>query len=230
MPQAAMLDIADFGGNMTLKGPLQDSNKGEKRFVWVVAFRHSAECEIDPKTGLPAKTAPVGGRPIVNQSPVVITKKLDYTTPAFHRAYMENTTLSPWRLQFWQIPMSGEANHYFTIHLTGAKVQSIRTIKPPMFAQNVGAAHELEEVAFTYDKIKVEALAAKRGLSYGTAPASEFEYDSKMEPDWRWVQAKAAAEKYYGIYSEKLTSEIKAKLIADGILTAEGLPGANFNK
>ncbi len=230
MPQAAMLDIADFGGTMTLKGPLQTSNKDEKQFVWVVAFNHQAACEWDPKTGLPKVDGLVGKKPVVTQSEFVITKKIDYTTPLFHAAYKNGRELTPWELHLWQIPASGGANNYFDIVLTGAKIKSIRLIKPPMFTPNVGQAHEVEQIAFTYTKIRFSALAVNRGLDYGAAPPDAHSYTLPIEPNWEEQQAKAAVEKMYGLVSDKLKNEIKAKLVADGVLTAEGLPGEHFSK
>src|SRR3954468_2976952 len=109
MPQLAMLDLADVGGTMTLKGPLQKETAGEKKYIWVVAFTHRAACDIDVKTGLPKLMGAIGKKTIVKQTPFVITKKIDYTPPRLHRAYKEGTELTPWRLDLWQIPMSGPA-------------------------------------------------------------------------------------------------------------------------
>jgi len=231
MPLPAMLDLADFGGTMTLKGPLQKDTSGEKRYIWVVAFNHEAYADIDLKTGLPITTGPLSKKKIVKQSPFVITKKIDYTTPKLHQAFKNDVELNPWRLDMWAIPFSGPANNYFSILLTKAKIQSIRTRKPGMWgpvAQQ--AAHEVEEVAFSYETIKFLAMPYLMNMVGAKAPHDTHDYPSKIEPDWKWVKAQSLVESVYKIYSDKLKKTVTEKLVAKGVLTVDGLPGEHFNK
>lgn len=223
MPQSAMLKIADFGGAMTKKGPLQKSTEGEEQFVWVTGFRHETSCVMDPKTGMPVKAGAVGKKPALKHQPFVIQKKIDFTTPKFHEAFRNNLELSPWKLHLYHIPASGGANNYFSISLKKAKICAIEMKKPFMAVMNAGALHEIEEISFTYEEITWESTGAPLGLDWGNAPMDAARIEGPMEPDWIEVQARAQVEKIAGLLYDRVKDGVRAKLIAEGVITEEGL-------
>src|SRR5262245_27378389 len=90
--------------------------------------------------------------------PFLVVKEVDAASIGLRGCLIDNETLSEWRLQYWMPNQLGSAQgvevQYFTVELTGARVQAIRHVMPDVRDRTLADWREYEEVAFVYDKIK----------------------------------------------------------------------------
>lgn len=213
MPSVAFVRLGDIPGWYNEKGPISSDNKGGPTFAPVFSFEHQASVSIDPKTGKPTKE--------LSHRPLVITKRVDPTSPHLHERYKNNTVIAPFELRLSHIPASGPNVNYFKIKLTEARIASIKMIKPPMTQPIQGAGHEIEEVAFVYKKIEWEALSAPLGLDFGSAPPDSFAEDGTFHPDWIEEQAKTIVLKMFGLLYDKVKAAALAELAKEGVAVPE---------
>ena len=213
MAQLALLTLGDVEGTYNSKGPIQSDNRGGPTYIPIYAFHHEAAAVIDVKTGLPTKE--------IKHHPIVITKKVDPSSPVIHERYKNNTLLAPWDLKLFHIPMSGPNAHYFSIKLAGARIVGIRLRKPSLTRQVPGSGHEVEEISFTYDTITWDAPASPVGLNHGNTPVDSFAEKGSFTPDWAEEKARAAVEKLFGMLAERVKTVAKAQAVAEGWMSEE---------
>ena len=82
----------------------------------------------------------------------VIRKKIDASTPEFHRAMKDETIFTKWNLDLWHMPRSGPECNYVTISLEGAKIAWISLVMPDLQSPESANIHEYEEIAFSFTK------------------------------------------------------------------------------
>jgi type VI secretion system secreted protein Hcp len=136
---------------MTVKGQQQGDIKGDVTLkgkegtIQVLAFSHQVISPRDAASGLP-----IGKR---QHSPLIITKKIDKSTPLLMNALVNNENLPTLTLRFYRPITSGAEQQYYTIKLTNAAVSSIKQYM--VYSETTGlTGYHLEEVSFTYQKIE----------------------------------------------------------------------------
>lgn len=112
--------------------------------VKVVGFTHNINVPFDPLTGLAAG--------VKVHFPWTMTKEVDASTPKLMEACVSGTNFPEVRLELFRFdPVLGGEVKYFTYTLTNARVVDI---KPITAGSSTGQAAHMEEVTFTYQKVK----------------------------------------------------------------------------
>jgi len=197
MPLAASLKLGDVKGTGVQKG-----REGE---IPVLAFSHEVNNEIDPKTGRALRSRA--------HQPLVIRKNLDFSSPFLAEAWSKGEVFRLWVLRFFHLPRSGGEAHYFTVTLTGARIESIDMVMPMMSDAEQSLVHEYEEVSWVYDEIEWgSAPPPSEGLEKGAYSQHASSDKGTFEPDWIEEAAKqgllaaldAAVEEAKKKYAEDL--------------------------
>src|SRR5882672_11848122 len=139
MPNAGAMQMSGITGT-----DIQTERKGN---ITVVAFTHEVKADLDPVTRRPNNKR--------THLPLVVSKNIDFATPALHQAHQAGTELSL-TLKLYHMPRDGNEFHYFTIHVGQAKIVGINTVMPDINASEM--MHEYEEVSFAYKSIGYEIL------------------------------------------------------------------------
>ena len=127
------------------------TQKGREASIQILAVSHEIISPRDPASGLPT-----GKR---MHKPLVITKELDKSSPLLYQALTNNENIPEFEMKFYaaQVKASAgigqEVNHY-TIKLTNANIASINFKMLNNRNPELMKYPELEEVAFTYQKIE----------------------------------------------------------------------------
>lgn len=130
--------------------PIQGSDVvgGIPDSVKVLGMTHSMDVPFEPSTGLPTG--------VRVHSPMRIVKTMDKASPKIAQACANNEIWPLVEFKMYKIdPGLGEF-HYFTYTLTDARIVSIAPITA---GSSQGMAAQMEEVMFTYRKIKWTWLA-----------------------------------------------------------------------
>ena len=127
------------------------TQKGRENMIEVLAVSHEIISPRDAASGLPT-----GKR---QHKPLVITKPIDKATPLLAKILTTNENVSEFELKFYAAQVKAtagigqEINHY-TIKLTNANIASINFKMLNNRNPELMKFPELEEVAFTYQKIE----------------------------------------------------------------------------
>lgn len=128
----------DIKGSATVKGR-------EGRIV-VIACSHDIAKPLDT-----AGSQASGRR---QHHPLLITKELDKSSVPLRQALVTDENLTVWDLQFWRAMTRGSEKQHFTVRLVNAKVASIHFELPSTRSPDTSKLPELEQIAFSYEKIE----------------------------------------------------------------------------
>jgi type VI secretion system secreted protein Hcp len=128
----------DIKGSATVKGR-------EGRIV-VIACSHDIAKAVDFASGL------ANGKR--KHHPLLVTKELDKSSVPLRQALVTDEQLSVWDLQFWRAMSRGSEKQHFTVRLVNARVASIHFELPNTRSPETSKLPELEQIAFSYDKIE----------------------------------------------------------------------------
>lgn len=125
------------GASASDRSELQD-------YVLVQAFSHEISTPYDPQSGMPTG--------LRVHKPVIVTKVFDKASPLLQQALCEAEPLDSVVIK-WYRPGIGDAEHYFTTSLEGARIVQINDYMHN--CQDSANAHftHLEDLHFTYKKI-----------------------------------------------------------------------------
>ncbi|MBF0527911.1 MAG: type VI secretion system tube protein Hcp [Deltaproteobacteria bacterium] len=121
------------------------TQKGHEKWILVYGLDWGMEIPRDVHTGLPT------GQRI--HHPISIKKKLDPASPLIAQACASGEQMKTWQLDFHHISEKGQEELYYTIVLENAIVVAITYEKPLTFLEENKPYHDMETVAFTYEKI-----------------------------------------------------------------------------
>jgi type VI secretion system secreted protein Hcp len=129
------------------QGPVNGdcTQQGHENTVLVYGVEHNIEIPRDTHTGLPS------GQRI--HHPLVVTKQFDSASPRIQQACTQGEQFTDVTLEFYRITAKGLEQHYYTIRLVNAIAVSTRNFKPLTFVEENKPYHDMEQVAFTYEKI-----------------------------------------------------------------------------
>jgi type VI secretion system secreted protein Hcp len=201
--------------------------RGREGQIEVRGYHHLVQRPINAVTG------EVGTRR--SHALFTIRKDSDFLTSGPLRfAHKNNNLLSPWTLDLYHMPVSGDELKYFTITLTNARIAEYRMVLPSLHEAKNALIHEYEEISFIYDKITFQSHkhtteiggTQVAGRSY-TADASGSVFDA----DWKEEQAKIAVKLVLKLLGDKadefasdanLSSAIRNKVLGNAIGTPAG--------
>jgi type VI secretion system Hcp family effector len=190
--------------------------------IAVHGFEHLIESMLDPKTGKPIKEVVPGKAPAVRHHALVIRKRVSPSTPALYAAWKDEVELPGWELRFFHNPMSGEEHDYYHVKLTGAKIKSIRLVKPSLAVPGIqGSGHEYEEIAFTYKEITWTSPSKKIGLDKGNSPQTTCTTDGVFALPAVDEYLQKGIEATLGFAESQIRAQIETILTKAGVLTPE---------
>jgi type VI secretion system secreted protein Hcp len=140
LPEAVKVEGTDmmhlFIGGVT-QGEIHGSctEAGLEHSIVVGSIAHEITVPRDAASGLPT-----GKR---QHSPLIITKRIDQSTPLLYLALTQNETLANFELRFYRINGAGIKEHYFTIELMNARISKISR-----------GGRDEEELSFVYQRIR----------------------------------------------------------------------------
>lgn len=118
--------------------------EGREGSVEVLALDHSVYIPVDSATGDLTGTR--------YHQPIVITKRIDKTSPWLHSAVCQGRRLLQVRLASYRIDDTGTEVEYFNCVLENVKVQSVETFLDNV--RDIGKSRmPLERVVLLYDKV-----------------------------------------------------------------------------
>lgn len=91
-------------------------------------------------------------------SPLTITKETDLASPQLLNAKWKGELLATIDLNFVKKSSQGAEQPYFTITLTNATIAGYRRYTPKPHSKAL-STHELEEIAFTFQKIEISDVS-----------------------------------------------------------------------
>ncbi|MBE0535120.1 MAG: type VI secretion system tube protein Hcp [Phycisphaerae bacterium] len=139
LPKASRAEGADFV-HMRLRGTTQGEIrgscmvKGREDTIVVEEFLHNIVSPRDAASGLPT-----GKR---QHKPLVITKRIDKSTPLLYNVLVNNENLSTVTFRFYRTASDGRVEQYYTVQLVDASIAEIKS-----------AGRDTECVSFFYRKI-----------------------------------------------------------------------------
>ncbi|WP_298438896.1 Hcp family type VI secretion system effector [Geobacter sp.] len=120
--------------------------QGRENTILVYSMNHDITMPKDPHSGLPT------GKRV--HGPLSIVKEFDKSSPKMFQALCTGEHLKDVTLKFYRITKQGTEEHYYTIKLEDAIVVSIKPNMPITLLEENAPYRHMEEVAFTYRKIK----------------------------------------------------------------------------
>ena len=121
--------------------------RGREKTILGWRFQYTVAIPTDAQTGLPS-----GKR---RHQPVVITKDLDKSSPKLFRACVTGEHMKEVRMKFYRIDPKGKDEHYYTIILEDAVIQSIRQYPNRLDLNELSRKLDVEDISFTFKKIKM---------------------------------------------------------------------------
>jgi type VI secretion system secreted protein Hcp len=138
--------------HLTLEGEKQGKiegscdMKGREGTILAYAMDHDIHIPRDPQTGL------ASGKRI--HGPLTIVKEYDKGSPLLYQALCTGEHMKNVTIKWYRIDAKGSEEHYFTHTLENAIIVSIRPFMKMAFLQENEPYRHMEEVSFTYEKIK----------------------------------------------------------------------------
>jgi type VI secretion system secreted protein Hcp len=120
--------------------------QGREGTVLVFAMNHDIHIPRDPQTGLGS------GKRI--HGPLTVVKEYDKASPKLYQALCTGEHMKNVKLKWYRINPQGNEEHYFTHLLEDAIVVEIKPYMPIAFLKENEPYRHMEEVSFTYSKIK----------------------------------------------------------------------------
>ncbi len=208
MASLAYLKLSGVKGPSVIKGPPSAGAESRLNHIPVIAVTHDVGSTIDGEG--------VSGER--KHHPIFVTKNIDFTTPALHKALTTGEAFENGWINFFHMPRSGDESNYYSIVMTGLQVVSIKSVMPSTQDPLTTDIHEYEEVGFIY-----------KGISWlshspvaGTLEAGSFKHqnteeaEAKFEKDWLEEEAEANAKDILNKVKEEvkrvLKEEAKKKL------------------
>jgi type VI secretion system secreted protein Hcp len=129
------------------QGPIEGDcvQAGRENTILVYGLDHKLEIPKDTHTGLPS------GQRI--HHPLVITKKIDKSSPLICRACASGEHMAKFELDFYTIDENGKEILYYKITLGNSIIVEVQTFYPLTFLPESKPYQHMESVAFTYEKI-----------------------------------------------------------------------------
>jgi type VI secretion system secreted protein Hcp len=120
--------------------------QGREGTILVFAMNHQVYIPRDPQSGL------ASGKRI--HGALSIMKEYDKSSPKLYQSLCTGEHLSNVTIKWYRIDPTGSEEHYFTHTLEDAIVVEMKPSMPVAFVPENEAYRHMEEVAFTYKKIK----------------------------------------------------------------------------
>ncbi len=120
--------------------------KGREKTVIAYAMNHDIHIPRDPQSGLPS------GKRV--HGPLTIVKEYDKSSPKLYQALCTGEHMKKVQIKNYRIDVTGSEAHYFTTMLEDAIVVSMKPYMPIAFLSENEPYRHMEEVAFTYKKVK----------------------------------------------------------------------------
>ena len=138
--------------HMTLEGQNQGEIQGScdmqdrEDTILVYQVDHGIHIPIDPQSGQPS------GKRV--HGPLSVVKEYDKASPKLYQALATGERMKNVTIKYYRIDPTGVEEHYFTQELEKAIIVSMRAYYPLTFIGENEPYRHMEEVSFTYDKIK----------------------------------------------------------------------------
>jgi type VI secretion system secreted protein Hcp len=220
VPNLAYLTVGSIKSDSRMRG-----REGQ---IEVRGFHHRVQRPINAVTGS------VGTRR--SHSLLTIRKDIDFKTSGLLRlAHEHGSPLSPWILDLYHMPVSGNEKRYFSIYLVNARIAEYRVVMPTLAEAKNALIHEYEEISFIYDKIKLESKSHVPEIGAAALNGHLFEADATgnvFDADWAEEQAKVAVLRVLKLLGDKaddfasdanLAQAIRNKVLGKGV----GKPAGN---
>ena len=120
--------------------------EGREGTILVYAMNHDVHIPRDPQSGLPS------GKRI--HGPLSIVKEYDKASPKLYQALCTGEHMKSVVIKWYRIDPTGTEEHYFTHTLEDAIVVGMKPYMPIAFVPENEPYRHMEEVSFTYSKIK----------------------------------------------------------------------------
>jgi type VI secretion system secreted protein Hcp len=120
--------------------------EGREGTILAYAMNHDVHIPRDPQSGLPS------GKRV--HGPLTVQKEFDKASPKLYQALCTGEHMKHVTLKWYQIDATGAEEHYFTHRLEDAIVVMIKPYMPVAFLPENEPYRHMEEVSFTYKKIK----------------------------------------------------------------------------
>jgi len=137
--------------HLVLEGETQGKIEGtcdmEEREGTIIVYSMDQLVHIprDPQSGQPS------GKRV--HGPMTLVKEFDKASPKLYQALCTGEHLTV-TLKWYRIDKAGKEQHYFTHGLTDAIIVSMKPYMPIAFLDENEPYRHMEEVSFTYSKIK----------------------------------------------------------------------------
>ncbi len=138
--------------HMTLEGENQGEIKGScdmegrEDSILVYQVDHTIHIPRDPQSGQPS------GKRV--HGPFTIVKEFDKASPKLYQALATGERMKHVIIKYFRIDPTGMEEHYFSHELATAIVVNMRAYYPLTFIKQNEPYRHMEEVSFSYDKIK----------------------------------------------------------------------------
>lgn len=143
MPMPAHMELT--GEN---QGQIEGSvtMQGRENSILIEAMEHEIYIPRDPQSGLAT------GKRVHN--PLIITKVFDKSSPKLYQALCTGEHMTEIVIKWYRIDPTGSEEHYFTTTLEDAIVVSMKPNMPNCLDPATESFSHMEDVAFTYKKVK----------------------------------------------------------------------------
>jgi type VI secretion system secreted protein Hcp len=130
------------------QGKIQGScdMQGREGTMLIYGMEHNVHIPRDPQTGL------ASGKRV--HGPLKILKEFDKASPKLYQALCTGEHFTDVTIKWYRIDPTGKEEHYFSHKLEDAIVVEIRPYVPVVFLPENEPYRHMEEVSFTYSKIK----------------------------------------------------------------------------
>jgi len=138
--------------HMTLEGENQGEIKGScdmegrEDSILVYQVDHTIHIPRDPQSGQPS------GKRV--HGPFTIVKEYDKASPKLYQALATGERMKNVTIKYFRIDPTGVEEHYFTHVFETAIIVNMRAYYPLTFVNESEPFRHMEEVSFTYDKVK----------------------------------------------------------------------------
>lgn len=221
MPNLAYLTCSGFKSDKTA------GFRGREGQIEVRSFHHHIQRPINAVTG------EVGTRR--SYSLFTIRKDIDFKTSGLLRlAHKNNNILTPWTLDLYHMPASGNEVKYFTITLINARIAEYSIVLPSLNDPKNALNHEYEEISFIFDRITFQSHKHLTEVGGEEVNGRSFTGDatgSVFDANWKEEQAKVAVQLVLKLLGDKagefasdanLAQAIRNKVLGKAIGDAAG--------
>ena len=138
--------------HMTLEGENQGEiqgscdMEGREDSILVYKVEHDIHIPRDPQSGQPS------GKRV--HGPFTIVKEYDKASPKLYQALATGERMKNVTIKYYRIDRTGVEEHYFSHIFETAIIVKMRAYYPLTFIDESEPYRHMEEVSFTYDKVK----------------------------------------------------------------------------